>query len=955
MSIRLRGEWAIFWIITVCTALLAVQSVYSATEPSVWVREGAVTKTVTADDVPLSDQVRNPDCLSRSVRVLDKVSRSGELSYSDVYDECWMASGGGMYRANGIGYLQLNSVGSALRLADPYYAYTFAGEKLLKRGGGNTPFFYNIRVITNPDDAAVVADGNYGYRYLSFGTKTSMWTINDPGSTTSMPVNAHYGTNNGRWLFVESPWGFARVDLDSREILAFEKPLAGYGAGLNPQYEIAMSEDGRYAVISLGSQIFTVYDLDQCQTKTTVSRQIAVGCGKRDLRSELGIASVTNVVGVRFGALGDLLTYSSLENGKIQQYAVSAPGTSINGLSYLALGDSYSSGEGDGDGSKYYMPGTDGDGEYVALFQTGISGYPYGKERCHLSTRSYPYMLAASAGLGVDSFRSVACSGADVNDVTNTLTDRQRYYTFDGHFDQFKTYNDNTLIKDSKVKAIKNYVPGRAAQIEFITKYKPKNVTISLGGNDVGFGNKLSECVMVGTCRYALADRYEIVNEMKNTVYPRLVSMYRSFKQASPTTRVYAIGYPQLIGQSRCNANVQLDNDERRYVRESVSLLNQVVRGATAEAGVNYIDIEHSLDGVNLCSDQKYPALNGLTYGQEMIVIGSESYHPNESGHALIAATIKNRMNNQSIATYQPCASSIVLHCNTSTSGFPSQLSSYFSSAQNIENAIVRRQQIIQNTTDNMTSVADVGGTIRVTLPRNSFKENSSVGVTVKSDPMMLPAIQSADDGSIDATFVVPLDLPSGYHTIHLLGALKSGEMIDYYDTFLAAYRQDDIDGDGVNNSVDRCQFVTPLHEDEDEDKDTLDDACDGFVGVAPIVTPPNLPDPDDPSNTSAGLEIVQPQQGAITLPGIATNLTSLVTRDVLGAAVDTVTQEAIDVVSEVSKKIVLKSGITTSIVPSIDSPSKPQSYDDLWSHPGVALLGVLLGVIYIGMRFRSK
>ena len=954
MNIRLRGEWAIVWVITVCAAVAGAQSVYSASEPSVWLQNGAVKKSLVADNMSLTDQIVNPDCLSQKLPILDKVSSSGELSYSEVYDSCWLATSSGAYRSNGIGYLHLNVVGSAVRLADPYYAYTLAGDRVLKRGGGSTSFFYNLRVIENPADAAVVANGNGGYRYLSFGAKTDIWLLTDPGTTTAMPINAHYASRNGKWLLVESPWSFARINLDTRQVLAFEKPISGYGAGANPQYQLTLSEDGRYAAIGLGAQLFNLYDLSLCQSTTTSGRQIAVGCGKRVMRDELGLDSSSNVVGIRFGALGDILTFNSLENGKWRKYSVVAPGKTANGLSYLALGDSYSSGEGDGDGKYYYMPGTDGNGEYVVLFQTGISGYPYSREKCHLSTRSYPYLLAASAGLGVDSFRSVACSGADVNDVTNTKSDINKEERLNGHFDNLKPF-EASQVSNVKYQAVMNYVPGRAAQIEFITRYKPKNVTISLGGNDVGFGNKLSECVMVGTCRYALADRYEIVNEMKNTVYPRLVSMYRSFKQASPTTRVYAIGYPQLIGQSRCNANVQLDNDERRYVRESVSLLNQVVRGATAEAGVNYIDIEHSLDGVNLCSDQKYPALNGLTYGQEMIVIGSESYHPNESGHALIAATIKNRMNNQSIATYQPCASSIVLHCNTSTSGFPSQLSSYFSSAQNIENAIVRRQQIIQNTTDNMTSVADVGGTIRVTLPRNSFKENSSVGVTVKSDPMMLPAIQSADDGSIDATFVVPLDLPSGYHTIHLLGALKSGEMIDYYDTFLAAYRQDDIDGDGVNNSVDRCQFVTPLHEDEDEDKDTLDDACDGFVGVAPIVTPPNLPDPDDPSNTSAGLEIVQPQQGAITLPGIATNLTSLVTRDVLGAAVDTVTQEAIDVVSEVSKKIVLKSGITTSIVPSIDSPSKPQSYDDLWSHPGVALLGVLLGVIYIGMRFRSK
>ena len=62
MKIRLRGEWAIVWVITVCAAVAGAQSVYSASEPSVWLQNGAVKKSLVADNMSLTDQIVVKNC-----------------------------------------------------------------------------------------------------------------------------------------------------------------------------------------------------------------------------------------------------------------------------------------------------------------------------------------------------------------------------------------------------------------------------------------------------------------------------------------------------------------------------------------------------------------------------------------------------------------------------------------------------------------------------------------------------------------------------------------------------------------------------------------------------------------------------------------------------------------------------------------------------------------------------
>ena len=42
--------------------------------------------------------------------------------------------------------------------------------------------------------------------------------------------------------------------------------------------------------------------------------------------------------------------------------------------------------------------------------------------------------------------------------------------------------------------ALNEMIPGRVKQIEFVKKYQPKVITLTAGGNDAGFGAKLTLC-----------------------------------------------------------------------------------------------------------------------------------------------------------------------------------------------------------------------------------------------------------------------------------------------------------------------------------------------------------------------------------------------------------------------------------------------------------------------------
>lgn len=852
MKFRLRGGWVLYGII--CSAVIGVlvsQLSSAVTLTAVWTAPAPLTRTTLEENIPYNIKISNPDCVSTWLHLQDTYS-----SGHDVYNECWLMRPVGTTQSNGVGMIRIGNSAMML-LGDTTGRYRFAGWRLLRQGGGNTSWFYGMFIYDNPYQAAYEQQ-EQGLRkwYFSPSSKGG-WLLTDPGTTDYTRTNAYATSGSGEWLVVETPWGMMRVNLNTREKLVFAGPQGTYGNGANPHLDIIVSDDGRYAIVANhADKVVKLFDMSTCNTAGITGQAVAKGCGQRDLTGDIYSAGIKHVSGIRFNTTGDGITFyattsSNASNGTYTKYLLRAPGVAEYGMEYLALGDSYSSGEGDGDGGHYYMPGTDGNGAHVPQFAVpDIADYPYSKEKCHISLRSYPYLLAQQNSVRSEMFHTVACSGADANDVVNTLkaTEDNESLRLNGHFDNLNFLKPEVLDL-VKTRAVSNFVPGRAAQTEFISRYKPRVATIGIGGNDLGFETILKACASLGDpCEFATSKRGQIGHDISTTVFDHLNDTYKKLKTDSPQTKFYVLGYPQVFTSSgSCDINALLDQTERELATMTINYLNKIIKTAAENNGFIYLNIEDSLVGTNLCSGEEFPSVNGLTKGNDIdFFIGKESYHPNEVAHSIIANDIDDILGDKTLFTYTPSSTSA---CTVLTPCTAPAMPAYFRTTLTIFPQKIDTDIVIFKDTSRFVDVA----------AKQQFKPNSPVKVTLQSEPITINDRLIADEtGSIEATVELPASAPTGYHELHLTGISLSGEAVDLYRPVMIYPSADDIDGDDIPDVSDPCPFVPPSH--RDRDKDGIDDACDGRIGPAPAETKLPVTENPTPSSPPATVQNTQPQ-----------------------------------------------------------------------------------------------
>ena len=479
-------------------------------------------------------------------------------------------------------------------------------------------------------------------------------------------------------------------------------------------------------------------------------------------------------------------------------------------LDYLALGDSYSSGEGDTEknnatGQKYYRQLTDVNEDK----KQGIPG-----EKCHISTRSYPYKLAQYMELkqtGTRQWDTVACGGATIYDLNGSNSGG-----YDGQNDRLRDYADkNTLQK----MALNEMIPGRVKQIEFMKKYQPKVITLTAGGNDVDFGGKIRSCVdpreRWDTCDWAKKDMDTLGSQIKGQ-FDRLVELYKELKAASPKSKIYAIGYPQFITDTEpaaCGLNAgAIDLDERRMIVRATQYMNEVIEAAARKAGVKYVDISQALNGGKMCEKHQIYMTGIVGFGEQ------ESYHPNKFGHTMIFVEIAKQLNHESLLTYSkyPSAGDESVDAPSSIyfdKGAPSSV----------------------NTTMLANSKPSKGSKQKVALAKNSLQPGSSARVEIRSKPVDLGSYTVLNDGSMKETITIPDNIPAGYHTLFIYGKSASGEDIKITQTLIVTGKdKEDLDDDGVKDANQPCGAFLKTSG-KDEDLDGIDDICD------PKITDPIL------------------------------------------------------------------------------------------------------------------
>lgn len=635
-------------------------------------------------------------------------------------------------------------------------------------------------------------------------------------NANNQPVLADPNTvgfsDNGQWMIADAPGtGFVRINITNHAVLPFTASLtAAYGRSV-PTIN-AISGDGRYAVVTSSNtpNLFTLYDLDTCTAPATGS--VVYSCQSRDLQSFMAskIPTYRKVIGnIRFISNDTVQFYADYDfisgiNRKYGLFTLTTPNITPSRLDYLALGDSFSSGE----GIFSYLPATD-------LIDN----------RCHIATKSYPYILYQNIS-SVGSFKSIACSGAKTKDI---VTDDEPTY----NKDDSQAFNKITNGFDDEIYS--NYLPGYRVQQHFVKNNIPSIITMSMGGNDIGFSSILKKCVLsIDSCYQYYQESAELVTNI-NAVYKPLLNTYQKIKaSAAPQARIYIVGYPQIAEPGgNCGVNVRFNNIEILFGQELIKQLNTVVKTAADHAGVAYIDVEHAFDGHKLCeTTEKNIAINGLTAASQEDILNkkpaaAESYHPNALGHILLASAINTATAGFTLP--MPVASTSAVNfgdvsLNTLVFGKPSSGNALYATTYN---GGMTADTLLQNDTSN----------ISLSTYDYSFKPNTSYSLVMYSDLTSLGTVTSDTYGNIDTTFTVPSTLAPGYHTLHLRGVNVQDEPVDIMKIVYIAANAEDFDGDGILNNAEACLLGEPAN--IDYDQDGIDDACDGAISEPPVVVPP--------------------------------------------------------------------------------------------------------------------
>lgn len=712
---------------------------------------------------------------------MDCQTQSYPIVSGSSFEQCWYDTSGHKTTEGGQGYVPAGA-GSAgfMTNFETLLFPTKHQNTLIEQSAG-----YDRALIRK--DSALEAtpvedpDGNMP-NFWQWNNPASLELKNEDGSPFYFHGNYLYAqstfSNNGRWMLIFDASGYLiRLDLQELTISTFR--VAVSSEDFWPA--IAISDTGRYIAVNDRVSKFYVMDTEGCSQELGYIKNPSElsSCTRRSLRdyAQEYFASLAELYPDFYS--DDIMRVRGIGiTGEGDEVYFRAPNTKI-GTNYIALGDSYSSGEGAGG----YLSGTN-----APLINT-----------CHTSRNSYPYLISKS--LNLDSVHSVACSGAKLHNIfggSRLNAAQNRFYPVD--------------------QSLGKWLPGYRWQIEHIRDANPAEiVTLGIGGNNIGFSNKVLNCVTKsGSCFNTYEERLSIAIEI-NKQFDEMVGVFSSVRTAvknkSPFGKVFVIGYPSIVSSSGyCSLDVRLTDEERLLANDLINFLNRTIKAASDRAGTIFVGIESSLNGNRLCDSSSNKAINGVTPSWI-----TSSYHPNALGHKMIADRILQSTNNLSIRMPRTPDTSM---------GAPSPLSSSLVSGMSPGGGAIHRLSFGDEVINDIVGVGDkVTGVIGGAA--HGVKNGVKSVFSIFSTPTDVGEFVSQENGDIVYDFVIPNSIPPGFHTLHVFTEDTDGNVLDIYKTFYLASSSHDWDGDGIRNELEPCGVFEPAE--IDNDNDGIDDGCDGL------------------------------------------------------------------------------------------------------------------------------
>ncbi len=222
---------------------------------------------------------------------------------------------------------------------------------------------------------------------------------------------------------------------------------------------------------------------------------------------------------------------------------------------------------------------------YVALGDSYSSGVGAGNYigssgSCDRSTNAYSALWAAATKPA--SYTSVACSGATTSSV----------------------------------------ISGQLSALSTATTL----VSITVGGNDVGFSSVMETCVLESTssCVSAITTAE---GEMTSQLPGELNSVLGDIRADAPNARVVVLDYPALYDLSRSSGCIGLSTPDRTDLNQAAGQLDGQIQAAAGRYGDVFADVSSAFAGHEICDSGSWlHSVNFLDL--------SESYHPTASGQS---------------------------------------------------------------------------------------------------------------------------------------------------------------------------------------------------------------------------------------------------------------------------------------------------------------------------------
>lgn len=267
-------------------------------------------------------------------------------------------------------------------------------------------------------------------------------------------------------------------------------------------------------------------------------------------------------------------------------------------LEYVALGDSFSSGEG------------------IAPF---IAGTDVDDNKCHRSEDAYPMLLEEDASLNLNLTAFVACSGATTANITET-----------GQWDE-----------DPQIDALSE---------------ETDIVTLTIGGNNIGFTAFAERC-FIDSCSTTSAIYTSTVSAI-NSVGGDLEGAYEAIlEEIADDGHLYVLNYPMMVPMDMQYGDLKNpicpymadgttlgaafgDWGDARAAQDIIARLNAAIELSVFntrqnDSRIEYVDVSLEFEGKDICSTDSYFVNDNIP---------PATFHPKSEGQARLAEALSEKI-----------------------------------------------------------------------------------------------------------------------------------------------------------------------------------------------------------------------------------------------------------------------------------------------------------------------